>query len=287
MSNLYIAVYRRALDSGWPYDLGDDPAFQASENPGRRITWGVCRPNVRNAIRADDVVVFLSTGRRTPCQYQFVGFATVETKIRRDVIWLRKELSPYRDYQNLLIKRVGNGFKHVEPPHLGMKVWHKDWLSRIVMPNDRGNTDFLALQSQHFLPDGARILGRRVSFAENYVVFQPEGVGSFVALNPPTVAEAGMNGTCEVWRKDHFSKQLRELLFTGAARSYVRTRHKQLAHPHIRVPDINAAYLRRELLALCARCSVGSRVEAHTTIDRVQRLRMMFSPGESKAQRSC
>ncbi len=130
MSDLYVAVYRRALDSGWPYDLGDDPAFQSSEkrdSRGRivavdRISWGVCRPNVRNAIRPDDLVVFFSTGRKAPFRYEFIGFATVERKIARDAIWLRKELVLYRCYRNLLVQRENQGFRHVEPHHFGKKV---------------------------------------------------------------------------------------------------------------------------------------------------------------------
>jgi hypothetical protein len=287
MSDLYIAVYRRALDSGWPYDLGDDPAFQASETrdqKGRivavgRVTWGVCRPNVRNAIRPDDLVVFLSTGRKAPFRYQFVGFATVERKIARDAIWLRNEHLTYRCYRNLLIKRVTGGFQHVEFPHFGLKVRHDDWLSRILVPTQRGNADFSALQAGGFLPDGARILGKEVSFSENYVLFRPDGAGSFVALTPPTVAKAATNGASEVWGEDGFSKGLRELLFDGSVRSYVRTRHKQIAHPHIRVRGANTALLCRKLLALCARFHIKSRVGSiigcHETATRSPHARRM------------
>jgi hypothetical protein len=267
MADLYIAVYRRASRKGWPYDLGDDPAFESSERrdaAGRivrvdRVTWGVCRPNVRNPIQPDDLVVFLSADRNPPFRYQFVGFAVVERKVTRDTIWAWEGLAPYRTYRNLLVRRERGGFRHVEAPHFGERVWHGDWLSRILDRNQRGNVDFVALQNANFVSYNARILGQPVRFAENYVLFRPEGSGTFIAANPPTVAVAAVSGATEVWKDDPFSRALRQVLLDGRKRT-IRSTHKQIAHPHIRLRNVDTAAIQRQLHALCRQFSVKPRV---------------------------
>jgi hypothetical protein len=268
VSDLYIAVYRRALSSGWPYDLGDDPAFQASEkrnSDGRlvatnRITWGVCRPNVRNPIQPNSLVVFFAVGRHAPFQYEFVGFATVEKKVLRNRVWKDRELAPYRCYRNLLVLPESRGFRHVEFPHFGQRVWHPDWLSRVLNPSQRHHADFRALQKSGFLPDNARIGGVQVMFAENYVLFYAEGTKTFVAANPPVVAEAAKNGMSEVWKKDSFSQHLRRLVFNPGGRDYLRSRHRQIPHTHIKIENVDIETIRSELVALCSRFGLKPRI---------------------------
>ena len=46
--------------SSWPYDGGDDPSFfcwRRHKNQGGKLSWGVCRPDVRGAVQPGDVVV--------------------------------------------------------------------------------------------------------------------------------------------------------------------------------------------------------------------------------------
>ncbi len=94
--------------SGWPYDAGDDPAFYCARNMGANLTWGVCRPKVRNQIRPGDVVVFFSVRgspeNKAPFRYRFCAVATVERKVKHTRIWTRDELEPFRSYRNLLIR---------------------------------------------------------------------------------------------------------------------------------------------------------------------------------------
>jgi hypothetical protein len=53
-------IVEKAIQNGeWPYDNGDDPSFFQARRQNL-LTWGVCRQNVRNAIRKDDIVVFIS-----------------------------------------------------------------------------------------------------------------------------------------------------------------------------------------------------------------------------------
>jgi len=84
MGDLYIAVYHIAGDEylsnaagqaepdfvayrdavtrqEWPYDTGDDPAFfcfRRFASQGGTLSWGICRPPVRNRLDPDDVVAF-------------------------------------------------------------------------------------------------------------------------------------------------------------------------------------------------------------------------------------
>jgi hypothetical protein len=94
------------------YDWGDDPSFFASRHilgDVRMATWGVCRRDVRAAIREGDFVVFFC-GRKDEriWRYYFVGVGTVKTLVDRHVIWSDSAYSPYRTFFNVLA-RVDNG----------------------------------------------------------------------------------------------------------------------------------------------------------------------------------
>src|SRR4051794_1528407 len=64
----YVAVYLAAASTGgWPFDVGDDPSFRAARHaPGSDVTWGVCRTDLRNALRPGDVVVFIAAEDLSP-----------------------------------------------------------------------------------------------------------------------------------------------------------------------------------------------------------------------------
>ncbi len=260
MADLIIAVYRRALDQGWPWDLGDDPSFEASARASGQITWGVCRPPVRNAVSVGDLVVFFAGGRKVPCTYQFVGFATVDQKISRDKIWTLPEFATYRSYRNILIRPEPDGFRHVEQPHFDQRIWHPDWLCRIAHPSQRKHPDFDRVQRSDFLPEPICAQNTAISLADNYVIFRREGDGTFVADRPPTVATAEKNGAHEVWREnDPFAVQLRTKLFSGSPRGWLRSTHRQISHPHIRLKDVDTVALAQELLDLCSSFGIASR----------------------------
>src|SRR5262245_52755814 len=85
VASVYIAVYLRSPNTDWPIDGGDDPSFVASmlsRPSGGRLSWGVCRQDLRNALDVGDLVVFFAADRLrdrrpAPARYAFVGFATV------------------------------------------------------------------------------------------------------------------------------------------------------------------------------------------------------------------
>jgi hypothetical protein len=99
-----------------------------------------------------------------------------------------------------------------------------------------------------------------IPLADNHVIFRREGDGTFVADRPPIVAIAEENGAHEVWyENDPFAAQLRTLLFRGSPRGWLRSTHRQIFHPHLRVKDVDTVALARELLDLCSSFGITSR----------------------------
>lgn len=234
----YLAVYLAPNASGtWPYDVGDDPSFHASSVAhgfGGRLSWGVCRPNVRNRINPGDVVVFFAAedARAEALRvYRFAGWARVDELVSQTDIWRDDRLEGFRNYRNLLIRPVGDtdDFEHYEAGKP-----HPDWLWRLA---DSGRhapkkDRWVTAGQEGSLIDGLiRVEGWRLRPAANYVVFDPEGSGTFVLAEPPLVARAVTNGMKETWNTDDFAKELHSLLFTGGTRRALRTTNRQQAHP--------------------------------------------------------
>lgn len=114
MPAVYIATHLRdASASSWPVDVGDDPSFVASDryrSEDGRLSWGVCRADIRNRIEPGDVVMFFAADRlhdRRPARYCFVGLATVDRKESQVELWKRADLAVYRRYDNLLVRPAG------------------------------------------------------------------------------------------------------------------------------------------------------------------------------------
>src|SRR5262245_54641763 len=104
VSAAYAVVYLRRPGQAWPADIGDDPALMAAaQSESGVITWGICRRNLRNLVRAGDVLVFFAADRltdHTPASYCWVGYATVDRKISQAEIWEKNELADFRTYPN-------------------------------------------------------------------------------------------------------------------------------------------------------------------------------------------
>lgn len=250
--SLYSGLLQRSRRGvPWPYDQGDDPAFEASLDTGGRISWGVCRTDVRNAIQPGDIVAFFSTRRGDrKAVYRFVGWATVDEKIERDRIWRERRLRPYRQYKNLLIRPSAGRFLHLEPQHYESRP-HKDWLWRAGdWRGTKRKSEVLGLCKRDFVSP------RNVKFAKNYVLFCAEGAGTYVIANPPTVATCA-GGAHETWASTPFARSLRELLFTGD-RDYLRTSN-QHRHRHIHLRGVDGGEVRRKLQNLCVRFGLAAR----------------------------
>jgi hypothetical protein len=122
-------------DRQWPYDPADDPSFYSARrfaDRGGRLTWGLCRSNVRCGLRVGDTVCFFGQEKqRGDTYYRFCGWATVEAKIDQDQIWTEDRYAVYRDYLNLLVvPRDEDGLYRHQENHPG--DIHSDWLKRLV-----------------------------------------------------------------------------------------------------------------------------------------------------------
>jgi len=258
MSRVYVCVYHctPGRDLPFDYDRGDDPSFLSSaglRDDGGVLTWGVCRPDVRNAIQPNDLVGFFAAERQlhfpqVPVRYYFTGFATVDRKIRQSDIWQQEEFAVYRQYPNLLIRKARGGFEHFEP-----KAEHPDWLWRIVDRRRNWRENIQQAQRDGYFRRGSVVLG------ENYVLFKPEGDGTLVLAHPRVVAEAFKAGCPERWRDDPVAADIRNVILSRAPRPNLRTRNKQRPHRHIVIEDGTTAEWLVELKALCRRCGLKAR----------------------------
>jgi hypothetical protein len=259
-----VAYLAPAAAGGWPFDVGDDPAFRCSERyrgGGGALTWGVCRPDLRNAVLPGDTVVFFaaeatSAGR----DYRLSGWATVSRKVSQLDVWDVDALAVYRGYENLLVRPLGDGafvqHEHVRP-------WHPDWLWRLANPG-RGaprKARWVEAGRNGRIRDGLINVDEwAVRPARNYVLFEPEdGNRTAILADPPTVARAGRSAATECWSDHAVARELRQIIVTATGRDTLRTANPQQPHRHLRLaapPDVARDRLRalqdRHRLALRA-----------------------------------
>ena len=256
MPAAYAAVYLRLANTTWPTDIGDDPSFTWAHAHGGPVTWGVCRPDLRNALKRGDLVTFFAADRLqkgTPARYAWVGYATVDSKVSQSAIFERDDLARFRMRPNLLIRMSPDGvFEHYEPA-LPRRQWHPDWLWRLVHSRRRKKEDFTSVEATNvYDPRTSRAAGSLITLAENYVIFSADEMSTWIAADPPLVAEVAANRQAETWRENGLAAELKPLIFDGAPRASLRTSNPQTAHPELRLalaPD----ELRRRLADLISR----------------------------------
>ena len=237
----------------WPYDNGDDPSFYVARKCGGRLTWGVCRQDLRNAIRTGSIVVFLSFDPSVrPIPYRLSAVATVEQKLNRRAAYLHPQLRG-KPYINTLIRPVNGGWRHEETDR---PDWarHHDWLWRLA--DHRGITQrqfdqvYGSIYNRGFLSNAQLRNGLR--FASNYILFSDAATETYICPRPPFVAMAG-TGKHEKW-----SNLVLEALTVGTAaryltsgRDYLRTSNSGRPHRqiHFEMPAEKAKEWRRQLIA--------------------------------------
>jgi hypothetical protein len=263
----YVAVYLRRPGDGWPVDSGDDPSFEYAAQAAGPVTWGVCRPDVRNAVAIGDVVVFFAADSmrdRKPARYFWVGFATVQAKIGQDEIFEKESLATFRSYPNLLIRpHTEGGYEHFEGAPRAL--WHDNWLWRMVETRRKQETFAKAHRSDRYDRMTTRAAGSLITLAENYIAFAKEDASAltWIAAQPPFVAEAAENGAVETWSPTPLATDLRSLLLTGATRNTLRTTNLQTAHsPAVRLPR-DASIIRADLIAFAHRHGLAARINGH------------------------
>lgn len=219
---IYISVFLSRIkvgeaptlreDEAWPYDYGDDPSFRTAKALRGPLTWGVCRPNVRNRIRKGDIVVFISCSRQkngTDSAYRFCAISTVSRKAKQTEIYRSANLRQFMEYPNLLVRPtpLTNGWEHYEPPHKGPHG-HSDWLSRIAERVDHKKSDFEQVERTDKFDSRTVVGGRLVRIARNYVIFSTLSSETFVLPSPPLVASYTSGRHHESWRGDKLSKSV-------------------------------------------------------------------------------
>lgn len=225
---VYIAPFRAGVTNGWPFDLGDDPSFHSAFTAAGRVTWGVCRRDVRRLAQPGDVLLFFSAEERTSgiFEYKFCALLTVHRKIKQTEMWRpHTKATRFQQYRNLLIRPRGDDWEHWEPG-LPKKEWHKDWLSRLTY-HDAETSEFTRAQARHFLTSG-----QADRFVDaNYVVFSVAPEHSFICEKPKVIASCDAPGELESWHETKFAQELKSFTVDHTRRT-LRTTNEQRPHRH-------------------------------------------------------
>jgi hypothetical protein len=239
-----IAAFKKNVKLlDWPYDSGDDPSFYAMRKFSGRLSWGICRQDVRNRLSPGDIVIFFSFHRfeeTGDSEYQFCALATVERKVSQIDLWQDKKLGRFTKYFNLLIrpsKSIRGTWEHFEPTLEGSRL-HADWVWRIVDHRGFRKEDFKQLQDAGVFKPGTTIRGHSLAVAANYVLFASDPAKTLVLAKPPVVAWHSKGRPAEEWNQDKFSQAVRSKTLDVAERANgrprsLRIKNSQRAHRHI------------------------------------------------------
>jgi hypothetical protein len=230
----YLAVETAILDREWPYDNGDDPSFYVARRGGP-LTWGVCRQDLRNAIRKDCLVVFFSFTRdlvvdgRT--MYRLCAVATVADKVEHRAIHHDPRINQFRYmYTNGLIVPKNGGWCHDESDRPKMHQ-HKDWLWRIA--DHRGMTKGEFARKYAAIYEDGWFSNNSVSLASNYILFRSDPRHTLILQNPPNVAFA-INGQREEWTNSDLHAMTLGTAARWGGRDRLRIPNRSRPHRQIR-----------------------------------------------------
>lgn len=254
-SERQFRVVESAISDGlWPYDNGDDPSFFVAKKGGP-LTWGVCRPDVRNSIPVGSIAAFFSY---TPMEgnnvlYRLCAVTTVLSK--QDVMALHRDerFTGFRNlYINALIRPAKGGWQYDESDR-AKRHRHPNWLWRIAeygaMSPKQFEKKFAQVYWEECFPDDLLKSGG-LRLAENYVLFSTTAEDSYICKNPPEVALA-FKGENEAWS----NKPLESLTVRTSAeyggRGYLRAANASgYVHRHIcfEMPTTTALAWRGKLI---------------------------------------
>jgi hypothetical protein len=247
----FRVIEEAILNSEWPYDNGDDPSFYAYRHGGR-LTWGVCRQKVRNAIPEGSIVVFIAfTQTGDTVLYRMSAVATVEKRLDRRRLFSDARFIP-ADYLNILIRPENGGWRYDEEdrPQRG-RARHSDWLWRMAV-HGRTTEAF----NQQYARLGGWFADGEVPIADNYILFSSLPSDTYVASNPPQVAVAFVQGNGE--EEEWTNSELQRLTLGVAAgfrrnpRDSLRVKNSSHCNVHVelpfKMPAIEAAKWRNRLI---------------------------------------
>lgn len=217
-SGQYRKVEQAIQRGEWPYDNGDDPSFFVARKGGP-LTWGVCRQNLRTAVRIGSIVVFFSFTPQpdNSVVYRLCAVSTVAEKLDHRELHRDKRFSGYRDLCiNGLIAPVGKCWRHDESDR-PEEHRHKDWLWRIAdhgrMRHSEFDESFKTIYERGWFRETD--IGRCLNMGSNYILFDR----SYISPNPPEVARFS-GGHHEVWS----NQVLKDLTVLEAKRNHKRER---------------------------------------------------------------
>jgi hypothetical protein len=251
-------VVEEAIEQGeWPYDNGDDPSFCVARRGGL-LTWGVCRQDLRNAIRIGSIVVFFSF---TPLEsgetlYRLCAVTTVTQKADHRAIHCDPTFRRFGQvYINNLIRPDGAGWRYDENDRRRDQR-HKDWLWRIAQHRGTGqadlNREFAQIYRREHFDEGDLARGKLL-LANNYVVFSNDPSETYISPQPPRVAIASP-GEHEKWTHRTFRAMTVAKAATAlkSGRDYLRVASSSGRNVHRQIrftlPTTEAESFREELI---------------------------------------
>jgi hypothetical protein len=248
-------LVEQAIAAGeWPYDNGDDPSFYAARR-GARLTWGVCREDVRNAISVGSIVVFFSFTKDGPrVLYRLSAVATVAEKLDRRRVFTDRRFRP-ADYLNVMLRREGRKWKYDEDDHPPTKTArHGDWLWRMAV-HGRSKAAFAEQYARIYA--NQEFAEGDVPIASNYVVFSDSADETYISPNPPFVA-MGTVGEHEHWTDRKLERLSVKVAarFSRSARGFLRTDNRSgYVHPKypFDMPTAEAIAWRADLISTLKR----------------------------------
>ena len=260
-SGQFETVETAILAEEFPYDNGDDPSFYVERHDGR-LTWGVCRPNVRTQLKVGDVVVFFSFTSLPPglkeVLYRITAVATVEAKLDHRAAFTDRRLNRSR-YINTLIRPDTGGWRYHESDRR-QEARHENWFWRIAdrqrLSKKRFKEKYSAVYGAKRFTD-ADVASRTAPLDGNYILFSHNLDETCVAPVPPDVAIA-TKGEREQW----FHNRLQGLTVSTAKehgeRDYLRTQGRGYVHPPIRFTMLEdeATEWRAKLIAALRKAAV-------------------------------
>ncbi|MBS1902862.1 MAG: hypothetical protein JSS75_04090 [Bacteroidetes bacterium] len=264
-------------------DVSEDPSFLAHElhsGSSLPLTWGICRPNVRNKIAE-----LMTLGQR--CTVIFIAreagkpVDTYHLKAICDVQNLENQFtivggagSVFSGYGNLLITASGNGsFQHQEyfdqiarHGSTGLRIdGHGDWYERVgafdwhhpslVTHLENSNRKEFRKGFERYGLHGNAVLELAHAQAnwgyvpkDNYVVFDTQ---SIVLRNGITIASV-LTGEHERWERHDVATQVQALVQHSRSHLRVTKRGSRggFPHPHVRMEESSREMVSRLIEAV-------------------------------------
>ncbi len=252
----FRVVESAILRKKWPYDNGDDPSFYVASEGGL-LTWGVCRPDVRNSIPKGSLVVWFSFTELAEGRvlYRICAVTSVADKVDVRAVGRDKRFARFRRmYINALVHREKGGWRYDETDRPESRR-HGNWLWRIAEHRGMWRNRFKKKYSQVYRSrrfSDLALKNCKLTLGKNYIVFSVDPSEGYISPYPPEVAIA-RKGDHEQWS----NKILKSLTVGTAAkfgaRHYLRVANKshRNVHRHIRfaMPSHKALAWRDKLIA--------------------------------------